>query len=69
MSLLNLIFIIIISGFVLGLINVYIPMASMIKSLLNILVFVLLLIFILQYFDIIKTILPFPSQLNIVKGS
>jgi len=69
MILLNLILIIIITGFVLGLINVYIPMASMIKSLLNLLVFVLLLIFILQYFEIIKTILPFPSQLNLIKGS
>ena len=69
MNLLNLILLIIITGFVLGLNNVYIPMAPMIKSLLNMLVFVLLLIYVLQYFDIIKTILPFPAKLNIVKGT
>lgn len=61
MTLLNLLLLIIIAGFLLWLINVFIPMAPMIKSLLNIVVFILLVIYVLQFFNIIKMILPFPT--------
>ena len=69
MTLLSLIVLIIISGILLGLVNVYIPMASMIKNLLNILVLTVLLIYILQFFGVIKVILPFPALFNIIKGT
>ena len=61
MTLLNLIVLIIIAGVFLWGINTFVPMASIIKSLLNFLVFVVLLIYILQFFDLVKPILPFPN--------
>ncbi|MCX7116215.1 MAG: hypothetical protein NTW08_09980 [Gammaproteobacteria bacterium] len=61
MTLIQLIVLIIIAGILLWGINAFIPMAPMIKSLLNFLVFVVLVIYILQFFGLIKTILPFPN--------
>jgi hypothetical protein len=69
MTLLNLIVLIVLAGVVLGLINIYIPMAPMIKSLLNILVFILLLIYVLQFLGVIQILLPYPVIFNIVKGT
>ena len=57
-SLLNLILVIIIFGVGLWLINRLIPMPPLIKSLLNVLVLIILVIYILQFFGLIKTILP-----------
>lgn len=57
-DLLNLIALIVVFGVVLWLINAFIPMPSAIKSLLNILVLIVLIIYILQFFGLIKTILP-----------
>ena len=57
-DLLNLIALIIIAGVLLWLINTYIPMPAAISSLLNVLVVIILVIYILQFFGIIKTILP-----------
>lgn len=57
-ELLNLIAVIIVFGVVLWLINAFIPMPGAIKSLLNILVLIVLIIYILQFFGLIKTILP-----------
>ena len=57
-DLLNLIVLIVVFGVVLWLINAFIPMPSAIKSLLNILVLIVLIIYILQFFGLIKTILP-----------
>lgn len=57
-DLLNLIAIIILFGIGLWLINAFIPMPAAIKSLLNILVLIVLIIYILQFFGVIKTILP-----------
>lgn len=57
-ELLNLFAIIILFGVVMWVVNVFIPMAGSIKSLLNLLVLVVLIIYILQFFGIIKTILP-----------
>ena len=57
-ELLNLIAIIVVAGVLLWLINTFIPMPPAIKSLLNILVVIILIIYILQFFGIIKTILP-----------
>ena len=67
MTLLNLIIFIILVGIVLGLVNVYIPMASIIKNLLNVLVFILVLIYVLQFFGIISMILPYPSMFHGLK--
>ena len=57
-DLLNLIALIIVFGVCLWLVNAFIPMPAAIKSLLNVLVLIVLIIYILQFFDIIKTILP-----------
>ena len=60
-SLLNLLALIVIAGIGLWLINAFIPMPGAIKSLLNILVLIVLVIYVLQFFEIIKTILPIPK--------
>ena len=57
-GLLNLLVLIVLVGVVMWLINVYIPMAGAIKSLLNLLVIVLLILYILQFFGLIGGILP-----------
>ncbi len=61
MSLIHLIVLIALVGVILWGVNVYIPMAPLIKSLLNFVVFVVLVIYVLQFFGVIKTILPFPD--------
>lgn len=61
MTLLSLFILIILAGVLLWGVNVYIPMAPMIKGLLNFLVFVILLIYVLQFFGLITTILPSPG--------
>lgn len=57
-ELINLLFLIVIVGVVLGLINAYIPMPGAIKSILNLLVIILLIVYILQFFGLIQPILP-----------
>lgn len=57
-ELINVILIIILTGVGLWLINVLIPMAPAIKSLLNILIFIVLVLYILQTFDLISPVLP-----------
>lgn len=57
-DLLNLIALIIIAGVLMWVINVFIPMPAAIKSLLNVLVLIVLIIYILQFFGVIKVILP-----------
>jgi hypothetical protein len=64
MTLLSLFLLIIIAGLIMWIVNTYIPMAPMIKSLLNLLVFILLLVYILQFFGIIKPLLPYPTFLK-----
>ncbi len=61
MSILNLIVLVILAGVLLWGVNVFIPMAPIIKSLLNFLVLIILIIYILQFFAVIKVILPFPT--------
>ncbi len=56
MTLVNIVVILVVVGLVMWLINTYIPMAGAIKSLLNIVVFVVLLIWILQVFGLIGAI-------------
>jgi hypothetical protein len=55
-TLVNIVVILVVVGLVMWLINTYIPMAGAIKSLLNIVVFVVLLIWILQVFGLIGAI-------------
>jgi hypothetical protein len=55
-SLVDIVVILVVVGLVMWLINTYIPMAGAIKSLLNIVVFVVLLIWILQVFGLIGAI-------------
>ncbi|MGC1182646.1 Thivi_2564 family membrane protein [Legionella sp.] len=57
-DLMNLIAVIIVFGVGLWLINAFIPMPPAIKSLLNVLVLIILVIYVLQFFEVIKNILP-----------
>ena len=63
-GLLNLFAVIVVFGLVMWLINAYVPMPGAIKSLLNILVLVVLVIYVLQFFGIIHTILPMVKVLK-----
>ena len=54
MTLIDLVLILVIAGLVMWLINTYIPMAAGIKSLINVIVFVVLLIWVLQVFGVIN---------------
>ncbi len=56
MTLINIVVILVVIGLVMWLINTYIPMAGSIKSLLNIVVFVVVLIWVLQIFGLIGAI-------------
>jgi hypothetical protein len=56
MSLVGIILVLVVVGLIMWMINSYIPMAGAIKSLLNIVVFVVLLIWILQTFGLIGAI-------------
>ncbi|MGB8682537.1 MAG: Thivi_2564 family membrane protein [Candidatus Binatus sp.] len=56
MPLVNIVLILVVIGLVMWLINTYIPMAGAIKSLLNIVVFVVVLIWVLQTFGLIGAI-------------
>jgi hypothetical protein len=64
MGLYNLIAVIILFGVVLGLINAFIPMPGSIKSLLNIVVLIVLIIYVLQFFEILHGVLP---EIRIIK--
>ncbi len=56
MTLVHIVVILVVVGLVMWLINTYIPMAAPIKSLLNIVVFVVILIWLLQTFGLIGPI-------------
>lgn len=60
MTLLNLIVLIIAAGIFLWAVNAFIPMPVLINSLLNFVVFIVLLIYVMQFLGVIKMILPFP---------
>ena len=64
MTLINIIVILILVGLALWLVNTYIPMAASIKSLLNIVVFVVVLIWLLQVFALIG---PIPIRIPPLK--
>lgn len=53
MTLINIVVVLVVVGLLLWLINTYIPMAASIKSLLNIVVFVVILVWLLQVFGVI----------------
>jgi hypothetical protein len=56
MTLVGIVVVLVVVGLILWLINTYIPMAGAIKSLLNIVVFVVVLIWLLQVFGLIGSI-------------
>ncbi len=56
MTLVGIVVVLVVVGLMLWLINTYIPMAGAIKSLLNIVVFVVVLIWLLQVFGLIGPI-------------
>ena len=56
MTLVNIVVILVVIGLVMWLINTFIPMAGAIKSLLNIVVFVVVLIWLLRTFGLIGNI-------------
>lgn len=55
MPLLNIVLVLVVIGFVLWLINRFIPMAASIKSILNIVVVICVIIWLLKVFNIIGT--------------
>lgn len=57
-ELLNLLFLIIAFGIAMWFINILVPMPYQIKTLLNLVVLVILLLYVLQFFGIIHTVLP-----------
>lgn len=57
-ELLNLFAVIVVFGVVMWLVNAYIPMPAAIKSLLNIVVVVVLVLYILEFFKVIPEVLP-----------
>lgn len=63
MNILNLMFVLIVAGALLSLINRFIPMSGIIKSLLNIVVIATLVIYVLQFFHLMQVILPMPNLL------
>ena len=56
MTLINIVVILILVGLALWLINTYVPMAAGIKSLLNVVVFVVVLIWVLQIFGLVGSL-------------
>jgi hypothetical protein len=56
MTLVDIVIVLVVVGLILWLINTYIPMAGGIKSLLNVVVFVVVLVWVLQIFGIIGPI-------------
>jgi hypothetical protein len=56
MTLIDIVLVLIVIGLFLWLVNTYIPMAGGIKSLLNVVVFVVVLIWILQVFGLVGAI-------------
>jgi hypothetical protein len=61
MTLLSLFLLLIVTGVIMWGVNAFIPMAGPIKGLLNTLVWFLMVIYILQFFGVIKVILPYPN--------
>lgn len=61
MPILNLMIYIILIGVLLWAVNVYIPMAPAIKNVLNLLVLVLVILYILQFFGLISPVVSFPA--------
>ncbi len=57
-NLLNLIANFIVFGLGMWLINAYVPMPDGIKSLLNLLVVIVLILYVLQFFGLINTVVP-----------
>lgn len=61
MSLLNVLFVLVIVGFLLLLVNKYIPMDSKIKNILNVVVVIIVILWLLRAFGILGSL----SQINI----
>jgi hypothetical protein len=57
-NLLNLFANIIVLGLIMWLINAFIPLPGAVKSLLNIVVVIVVILWILQFFNVIQTIIP-----------
>ncbi len=57
-GLLNLFANIIVFGLLLWVVNTFIPMPMAIKNLLNVLVLIVLIVYILQFFGVIHTLIP-----------
>ena len=56
MTLIDIVLVLIVAGLILWLIDTYVPMAGGIKSLMNVVVFVVLLIWVLQVFGLVGSI-------------
>ncbi|MGB6562811.1 MAG: Thivi_2564 family membrane protein [Candidatus Binataceae bacterium] len=56
MTLVDIVLVLVVVGLILWLVNTYVPMAGGIKSLLNVVVFVVVLIWVLQVFGLVGAI-------------
>jgi hypothetical protein len=57
-GILNLVALIVLFGVLMWIINSFIPMPEGIKTLLNVVVLIVLIVYVLQFFGLIKTIFP-----------
>lgn len=64
MTIIGLLVFIVLVGVILWLINQFIPMSGAIKTLLNVVVFILLVIYVLEFFGVIPHLIPLPSHFN-----
>lgn len=58
---LNQLIMVLISAFLLWLVNQYIPMAPLINLIFNFFILVILIIYIMQFLGVIKSVLPAPN--------
>jgi hypothetical protein len=63
MNFFNLIAILVLVGLILGLMNRFLPIAGMIKTLINLVVTIVLVIYVLEFFNLIVMIMPIPQIL------
>ena len=56
MTLVDIVLVLIVGGLIMWLVNTYVPMAGGIKSLLNVVVFVVVLVWVLQVFGLVGAI-------------
>ncbi len=64
MNFFNLIAILVVTGLILGLMNRFLPMPGMIKTLINLVVTVVLVIYVMEFFHLLPNVMPLPQILS-----